>query len=358
MPNLRSTVGVAALSVAVATCAKPIVRTPVPEPAAACDTVLATGGQATDARITWTPSPDDGDAAPLRSWCRGVGPAVIVPAPAADRAPFAAVTSLTVVSWNVHVGGGNVRRLLAALRAGELTHGEPPGQFVLLLQEAWREGTEVPASLPPGASAPDRIAASAVEDIVDVAASEGLALYYVPSMRNGDGPEDRGNAILSTLPLTAFQAIELPFERQRRVAVAASVVLPGTGGSVRVISAHLDATAGAARLWVFASGLRAAQARHLAEAIGTHAPAVLGSDLNTWAEGPREPAVSTLRRAFPQTGAVREVPTFGYGLRLDYVFFRLPSAWTAAAARADDRYDSDHYPLVGRLIAPALGGPG
>ena len=45
-------------------------------------------------------------------------------------------------------------------------------------------------------------------------------------MRNGRPPqtdEDRGNAILSTEPLADLTAIELPFEQQRRVAVAATL---------------------------------------------------------------------------------------------------------------------------------------
>ena len=56
-------------------------------------------------------------------------------------------------------------------------------------------------------------------DVVAFAREAGLSLFYLPSMRNGlgaeDGKEDRGNAILSTLPLTELRALELPFVRQR-----------------------------------------------------------------------------------------------------------------------------------------------
>ena len=51
-------------------------------------------------------------------------------------------------------------------------------------------------------------------------------MLYAPSMRNGEsagGGEDRGNAIVSTLPLADPTVIELPLERQRRVVVAASI---------------------------------------------------------------------------------------------------------------------------------------
>jgi hypothetical protein len=81
-------------------------------------------------------------------------------------------------------------------------------------------------------------------------ADEGFAVLYAPSMRNGEGDardehgaaEDRGNAIVSTLPLEDPRVIELPLERQRRVAAAATVA----GQSVRsrwqleIVDVHLD----------------------------------------------------------------------------------------------------------------------
>ena len=67
-------------------------------------------------------------------------------------------------------------------------------------------------------------------DIVEAAGRLGLSLVYVPSMRNGsDTDEDRGNAILSTEPLSDVAAVELPFERQRRVAIDAAVSVTGQG---------------------------------------------------------------------------------------------------------------------------------
>ncbi len=66
---------------------------------------------------------------------------------------------------------------------------------------------------------------SRYEQIEPIATALGLSLFYVPSMRNGgaNSREDRGNAILSNLPLTDLAAYELPFERQRRVALAATI---------------------------------------------------------------------------------------------------------------------------------------
>ena len=36
-------------------------------------------------------------------------------------------------------------------------------------------------------------------------------------------------------------------------------------------------------------------------------------------------------------------------LRLDHAFFRLGPGWHAEFRRADSRFGSDHYPLVGSL---------
>ena len=33
--------------------------------------------------------------------------------------------------------------------------------------------------------------------------------------------------------------------------------------------------------------------------------------------------------------------------RLDYLFFRLADGWTASTQRLDERFGSDHYPVIG-----------
>jgi endonuclease/exonuclease/phosphatase family metal-dependent hydrolase len=294
----------------------------------------------------------------LDAWCAAVGPAVVIDAPADAAAPVAA-SSVAYVTWNTHVGGGDVRAFVRALRAGDLTGGTPVEHVVLLLQEVFRSGSAVPAHPRDVEAAADRISEAPASgdrlDIVATARDLGLALFYVPSMRNGGGDgaaEDRGNAILSSLPLTDLTAIELPFNRQRRVAVAATVTAVDDDGMpwrLRVASAHLNATAGPTRLWLFASGVREHQARRLAAALAGEEPAIMGSDLNTWAEGAREPAVLELRRVFTDTTVAAAEPTFRFGLKLDYLFFRLPDGWIGGAARVGSRFGSDHHPLLGRL---------
>ena len=335
-------------------------RAPVQRPIAdtsLCRTTIPADEPASP--LAWSGPAEPDDRRPLDAWCAAVGPSVVIGAPADGHRP-ARPDAVAFVTWNVHVGGGDVPAFVAALRRGELTGGEPVEHVVLLLQEVFREGPDVPAHVSHPDAAAGRISAAPPDgtrrDVVDLARTLGFALAYVPSMRNGgaaDGPaEDRGNAILSSLPLSDLRAIELPFDRQRRVAVAATVsgVAPdGTPWHVRVASSHLNATAGAGRLWLFASGLRAAQARSLAAALDGIEPAVLGSDLNTWADGPREPAVRELRRAFADTAAPDPAPTFHLGFRLDYLFFRLPDGWSGASMRISDRFGSDHHPLLGRL---------
>ena len=288
--------------------------------------------------------------------CTAVGPAVY-----AERRRNAlthdAVDELAILSWNVHVGGGDIVGIVNALRSGELTDGEPVRNFVVLLQETFRTGDTVPRT-PAGVSIPRRIEAfppdGRRQDIVQTARALGLGVFYVPSMRNGahEGvtAEDRGNAILSTLPLVNFAAIELPFERQRRIAAAATVTGIDTAGNpwhLRLVSAHLNATASIKRLWVFSSGVRGRQARRLATVLaGEDVPTVIGSDLNSWAGGPSEPAFTELLPHFPQTSIPIGQSTFRGGRMLDYMFLRVPPVWASEVRTIDRFFGSDHRPLI------------
>src|SRR5678816_927900 len=144
---------------------------------------------------------------PVESFRQTVGPAIMM---AADTNP--AVRDLTgrliVVSWNIHVGNGDVVSLIDKISSFEHAQGNGDPAIVLLLQESVRQSSDIPKSS--GFSVPGRIARS--EDKPDIAALArklGWWMYYAPSMRNGDGAgelaEDRGNAILSTLPLQSVE---------------------------------------------------------------------------------------------------------------------------------------------------------
>jgi endonuclease/exonuclease/phosphatase family metal-dependent hydrolase len=284
----------------------------------------------------------------LDAWCRGVGPSVFeVPA---RSVRWTAGGPLAVVSWNVNVGAGDLAEFVSDLRAGRFSNGHRVEHFVLLIQEALRTGPMVPAPAPGQAGARRLLRGPTRTDVVAFARNAGLSLFYVPSMRNGRAndaaPEDRGNAVLSTLTLADARAVELPFERQRRVAAVASVGDAGSRDKVAVASVHFDPFVGRRKLWLFgAAGARARQARALVRALPASPPLVVGGDLNTWL-GSGEPALAELTRMSGQRPRA-EKGTFWTGAVLDYLFFRVPDRWRPAYDRARSTYGSDHYPLVG-----------
>ncbi len=336
-----------------------------PRPDGAC---CATPRPSAPAPVRWARTAPARDTAVLARWRAAVGAPVLQPDPLGAGAPLG--DDLVVVSWNVHVGGGDIPRLVEDLRAGRLTDGRPVRRFVLLLQEAYRSGPELAADPAPDA-VPERIAplppGGVRRDVVADARALGLALLYVPSMRNGLGvpgdstgaqAEDRGNAILSSLPLADASAVELPFEAQRRVPVAATVhgrTAAGAPWALRVVAAHLDNRAAWSRPIASLGGARLEQARALAAAVAGERTIVVGADLNTWSAAPLERAIPFLRGQFPSTPPDPPGGTFPVGLGitrpLDHMFFRLPDGWGATVLRVPDRYGSDHYPLLAE-VAP------
>lgn len=290
------------------------------------------------------------DQARLGRWASAVGPPFVQQR--SSTAP--AAHELLLISWNTAVGDGDVVRLIADLqREG----GNRP--LILLLQEVYRECPDVPTRLRRDAAFAGHLGRGAPvhegDDIETIAVKSGLNAYYVPSMRNGsptESREDRGNAILSNLPLEALGAIELPFERQRRVAVAATAVgrsADGTPWHLRLVSAHLDNMVGPRRLWFAGGGFaRARQARALVDYVRHDEAAVVGGDFNTWF-GFAEPAFGETARAFTQNDSADPRPTFHNLLRLDHLFVRLPTHWRATIARGPSRYGSDHWPLIATI---------
>ncbi len=184
----------------------------------------------THSRVEWTRAADSKELSLLDRWAQAVGPPVI--RKLAIPSPTDTVDQLTFAVWNTNVGSADVAAFLIDLTRGRLTDGRSVEHFVLLLQEVHRSGPAVP-DCPPlsgiGSTRIESLPRHGWRTGIDALAEDtGLALYYVPSMRNGspgadEWPEDRGNAILSTLPLSRLRAFELPFERERRVAVAARV---------------------------------------------------------------------------------------------------------------------------------------
>lgn len=350
---------------------------PVASPAA-CRVAVTPGRIVAAATVAWKVPFPKRERDTLNAWCDTTGPPVVVPQPDESAAEFnhaggptaadepdrpEVLESLAVVTWNVHGGSADVAELVRRLRSGALTGGRPQNHFVLLLQEAYRAGEIVPRALASGVKPPRAVGRAANGhsrvDIVALAQSLGLALYYVPSMRNGapsETNEDRGNAVLSTEPLADFTAIELPFERQRRVAIAATVSgqdRAGDSWNLRVASVHLESMASARHLWIWATGVRVRQARGLLDALRPHGSLVVGGDLNTWF-GFSDPAYRTVAEAVPDVAAGDRRRTFPPFFRLDHLFSQPPDGWSVAARRLDDRLGSDHYPILADL-RPSVG---
>lgn len=304
-----------------------------------------------------------GDLTELQRWRAAVGPVRMATVVRRDSTRTAG-WPLTIVAWNTNVGGGAVRTLWDHLTAGRDT---AAGPTVLLLQEVFATGPPIPGVTPGAAWAP-RIAAVPPDeertDIVTFARDTGLSLLYAPSMRNGgpgpsalDGPpEDRGNAILANVPLSAPHAIELPFERQRRVAVAADVTIADT--TITLCSVHLDNRSPWSRAWRTLGAARRRQMAGLLEVFpgpaAEHHADILGGDLNTWVGGRRESAYRLARSRLPLPVRPDRRPTHhlevgGWLRHSDHLMFRLPSGWRGAYHRVDATFGSDHYPLVGTV---------
>jgi endonuclease/exonuclease/phosphatase family metal-dependent hydrolase len=323
-----------------------------PGPHASC---RATETALPDVAVAWIRPVDESERRALDARCAQVG-RPILPTSAAD-APRA--QRVLVATWNMHDGRGDVLSLVETLRRG--SPGSPaPDAVVVLLQEVVR-------SLPPagGAStAAVKAGSTGVQDIPSIVSRLGWQLAYLPGKRNRLRPDgaqaaDRGVAILSSLPLTHLEAIELPIERQRRVALSAIVhgTMPdGRAWRMRVVSVHLENRSGARRVWARAGASRTRQAEALVDALAL-APAVemppalptlVGGDFNVWL-GQREDALRLLRDAFGTFPSEDTRPTMENTWRLDYLFARLPSTTQTTHRRLDDLFGSDHYPVVATL---------
>jgi endonuclease/exonuclease/phosphatase family metal-dependent hydrolase len=325
-------------------------------------------GASSERSIRWY-APDSPDMRrALDRWCATVGPAVIRPDPAPQLAGTASAGPLNVVAWNAAVGGGD----LLAFLDGELdlscTDGAPrPGpdfsHFALLVQEAHRLSEDVPET-EPGAPRPKQIdpgpRPGPLLDITEVGARCGLALVYVPSARNGkraegERREDKGNAILASLPLDDFVAIEVPLEASRKVAVGARLELPD-GGPLRVFSIHFDVSASLSRVLISGNSWRLDQAAALDQAIDRAATAagetpgergtatLVAGDFNVWSAD--NSALRLFRREYPESPEWTGQGTRG-AFPTDHLFFAegrdgrvrlLPGSFR----RIEERYYSDH----------------
>ena len=293
--------------------------------------------------MTWQSLAPPGHREVLDRWCESVGPPFV----RAGSPPPERLATVVLATWNVHGGNGDVEAFLSSVPA--VPGVRAPYGVVLLLQETFRAGAEVPERYPDRMRPPGTIRVSERDrDVGALTARLATHTVYVPSMRNGrvftsDTRQDRGNAILSTFPLEDLRAIELPFGRQRHVAVAARGSAPGLP-PFRVISVHLDP-----------SGHRTEEAVALAKYLSAGGEAtVVGGDLNTWFG--REEGLEAVAAVVPEedcgnaktnTWPWRMQGPFGWWRgRLDYLFSNLPTSVMRSCQTLSNRFGSDHHPVV------------
>jgi endonuclease/exonuclease/phosphatase family metal-dependent hydrolase len=190
------------------------------------------------------------------------------------------------------------------------------------------------------------------EGVDEMARACGLALHYVASEATdagGRANSDRGNAILSTLPLTIPVAVELPSEFARRVAVAATVLTPGND-RVRLVSVEVDRWSTIARTLLSGNQFRARQVRGLADGLDAadddgplNAATLVGGDFGSWDDG--ETALRIMRGAFSESPAWDRRNTRG-PFASDHVFFRRGSFLTITVGHyecLDEAFVSGRY---------------
>jgi len=340
---------------------------------------LAAGRSCPDAaKQTWNFPETAEDQARLEDWCRTVGPPVVSPEPTANFGDLLSGAELTVISWNVDVGGGYVVDFLEA-ELGVACDGNQSrlaagaAHFALLVQEAFRRSNEIPENQQ-GPTIPRAVAENERPgerlDAVEVAARCGLSLVYVAAARNGSEPrdglrEDKGVAILSTLPLEDVFFIELPYEAARRVA-AVSTVRDASGRRLRLANVHLISTSGPARTLTTGNGSRLRQGLALVDALDQleaqraggdstephPTSTVLAGDFNTWSD--RETTLRHLRESFSDSPPPLGKGTHG-SFPTDHILFRksdtagVPYLVEGSYLRVEDRYHSDHHAIMARV---------
>ena len=269
-------------------------------------------------QVTWIAPAHPDHRHKLDDVCAKVGPVIVQAGAATTRPePAAPGVPLVIVVWNTYLGRGNLEELVVKLQNGEFTGGVRVDRFALLLQEVFRTS------------------------ILRFAREHNVSAVFAPTRKLPDEADDRGGAILATGPLDEVTIVELPFEKQRRVAVGARF------GSIQLVNVHLDTSIGLLRGGPGAARRR--QARALMDALaGLPGPLLVGGDWNTW-WGDDEPAIKEMRQAFPDARPIAARETWRGPLRtgnkLDYVFARGVES-PVDVRRLDERFGSDHWPLI------------
>jgi endonuclease/exonuclease/phosphatase (EEP) superfamily protein YafD len=124
-----------------------------------------------------------------------------------------------------------------------------------------------------------------------------------------------------------------------------------------VVNAHLEPLSSPRSLWIFRNPrrrqaaaildlLRSSPFEHGRPSIGT----VLGGDFNTIQGGIDEDAYLQAR-AWSQSLVGEDRRGTHHMGRIDYLFFRLAPEWSATTIRVEDKFGSDHHPVLGRFTS-------
>ena len=291
------------------------------------------------AGVLWAGPKGKDHRTPLSAWCRAVGPGIVQ---VTNVPPLEIANSgLTVLTWNQHENHGDLETLLRSYMVRS--------PLIALVQEVARTSKDVPMEIPHTIKVPGYIGphVNTRREITAIAANLNLSLAYLPSMPNGARTQqDRGCAILSTLPISDVTGIELPWVAQRRIAVMATVaaIRNGVPWQLRVVSMHLDNRSGRSK--------QAAAAVDFLERQTPKLPILIGGDLNSWS-GVEDVAVREINRVVPIVPECGDQPTFSFfllALRLDHLFTTLPRSVRSGCSVENNRFGSDHYPMVLRLF--------
>ena len=262
------------------------------------------------------------------------------------------VDEITVVSWNTALGEADVVAMVRHAAARPARSCCCCRRSIAAVPKCRARSGATPRTR---ATCRARRARPGAHEIDAVAAELGLSVYYVPSMRNG-------GAVRLGRRSRQRHSLEPPAHRPRRD--RASVRAPAPRRDLGDDHRHHDrrralararrqraprqhrrarATAGLAGSTA-ARGRRAGSSRCCATTCRRCSAAT-----STRGLAPPSRPTSKRRRRFPRRACATRAPTFRGLLRLDHVFLRLAPGWVAEFRRGDERFGSDHYPLVGTL---------
>ncbi len=239
--------------------------------------------------------------------------------------------SLRVMAYNLHHGEGVDGRLDLGRIAFVITQARPD---LVALQEVDRGATRT----------------GGVDQAAEYARLTGLHGWFGAAMPFQGG--EYGQALLSRWPLLDPRVIRLPGSpgREPRIAVSASVDIPGTG-RIRWVGVHLDATREDGDRWDQVGAL-------LEEFERGSEPTLLAGDFNATPESRVMRRMLDSATAWEDTageGAGPTVPAESPRSRIDFILASPRAAWRTLESQVlPEAVASDHRPLIA-VLEPVQG---